>query len=159
MSSQKQKIINELAIKIGKIIDSNLKHITETKDIIHQIKGEVALKEDFDTIQRLEEMLKKKERYLKNISKEKDSLVLLTLVTMDDYRYNDTKQKLEKMFQDIETYVIQFYEKEFEPQFETLYSILRKSPRGPVGQSALSSSSSSSSVSFYILLALTLLMV
>jgi len=65
--------------------------------------------------------------------------------------------KLQKMFQDIKTHVIQFYE-EFYPQFETLYSILRKSPRGPVGKSALSSSSLSS-VGFYVLLTLTLLMV
>ena len=121
MSSQKQKIINELAIKIGKIIDSNLKHITETQVIILEMKKHI--KDDFGIIARLEEMLKKEERYLKNISKEKDSLVLLTLVTMDDYRYNDTKQKLEKMFQDIKTQVIQFYE-EFYPHFETLYSIL-----------------------------------
>ena len=84
--------------------------------------------------------------------------MLLTLVTMEEFRYNDTKQKLEKMFQDIEKHVIQFYEKEFEPQFETLYTILRKSPRGPVGKSALSSSSLSS-VGFYVLLTLMLLMV
>ena len=77
---------------------------------------------------------------------------------MEEYRYSDTKQKLEKMFQDIQTHVIQFYE-EFYPQFETLYSILRKSPRGPVGKSSLSSSSSSSSAGFYVLLVLTLLMV
>ena len=158
MTSQKQKIINELAIKIGKIIDSNLKHITETQDIIHEMKAEDALKEDFGIIASLEKMLKKEESYLNKISKEKDSLVLLTLVTMEEFRYNDTKQKLEKMFQDIEKHVIQFYEKEFEPQFETLYTILRKSPRGPVGKSALSSSSLSS-VGFYVLLTLMLLMV
>jgi hypothetical protein len=137
MSSQKQKIINELAIEIGKIIDSNLKHITESQ----------------------EKMLKKEERYLKNISKEKDSLVLLTLValnTMEEYRYNDTRQKLEKILQDITEHIIQFYE-EFHPQFETLYSILRKSPRGPVGKSGVLSSSSPSSVGFYVLLVLTLL--
>jgi hypothetical protein len=77
---------------------------------------------------------------------------------LDEVRYNDTKQKLEKMFQDIKTHVIQFYE-EFYPQFETLYSILGKSPRGPVGKIALSSSSSSSTTGIYIIMvALTLLL-
>jgi hypothetical protein len=157
MRSQKQRTINGLALNIGKILDFNLKHITETQGIIQEMRKIKGIK-DINGIDRLEEMLKKEERYLKTISKEKDSLVLLTLVTMDEVRYNDTKQKLEKMFQDIKTHVIEFYEK-FYPQFETLYSILRKSPRGAVGKSSLSSSSSSSSAGFYVLVALTLLLI
>jgi hypothetical protein len=152
MTSQKQKIIRGLALNIGKILDSNLKHITETQGIIQEMKKTIEGIKDINDIDRLEEMLKKEERYLTNKSKEKDSLVLLT---MDEVRYNDTKQKLEKMFQDIKTHVIEFYEK-FYPQFETLYSILGKSPRG---KSSLSSSSSFSSNGFYVLLALTLLLV
>ena len=148
MESQKQTIINELALKIGKIIDSSLKHITDIQKILKDIK-DIKDINDIKEIYRLEKMLKKEERYLKNKSREKDSLVLLTLVTMDEDRYKDTKQKLENMFQDIETHVIQFF-KVFEPQFETLYSILRKSPRGIIRKNAFSSS-----IGCYVLLALT----
>ena len=158
MTSQKQKIIRGLALNIGKILDSNLKHITETQGIIQEMKKTIEGIKDINDIDRLEEMLKKEERYLTNKSKEKDSLVLLTLVTMDEIRYNDTKQKLEKMLQDIKTHVIEFYE-EFYPQFETLYSILRKSPRGPVGKNALSSKNSSTTGFYIIMVALTLLLI
>jgi gas vesicle protein len=157
MTSQKQKIIRGLALEIEKILDSILKKITETQDIIQEMKDHDALKDDFGNIETVENMLKKEIQYLKKIAEEKDSLVLLT--TTDEDRYEDTKQTLEKMFQDIKTHVIEFYE-EFYPQFETLYSILHKSPRGPVGKNALSSSKNSSTTGFYIIMvALTLLLI